>query len=206
MSDGDPAREERDPQGMISGLRRRAWRFLAINPEGRVYASGRWDAAMLVCGILMVVGNAVSAAYGGAGLGPAFRWSLAVVGLAVTLTALSDLLFVRGGLRRASGSVGAPVGGPGELLWRHLVVGVGGGERRRGGPLRAGVRPRGRGALLLVQVGTRGRPARRFQGRGPLILRFGPGRPVPVTLRLDEEPRTRRTFSTPALLIAWARR
>lgn len=121
---------------MISGLRRRAWRFLAINPEGRVYASGRWDAAMLVCGILMVVGNAVSAAYGGAGLGPAFRWSLAVVGLAVTLTALSDLLFVRGGAgsgaRRAALGLRSAVQASysGVILWWVWAAANGGGAAR----------------------------------------------------------------------------
>lgn len=68
-----------------------------MNPEGRVYASRRWDVAMLVCGPAMVLGNAVAAVYGGAGTGSSFRWSLVVVGLGVTLTAPSDLLLGRGG-------------------------------------------------------------------------------------------------------------
>lgn len=79
-----------------SGFRDRAYRFFAMNPEGRVYPSRRWDAAMLVCGPVMVLTNVVLAISGGAG-GGSFRWSLAVIGFAVTLTALSDLLVGCGG-------------------------------------------------------------------------------------------------------------
>ena len=74
---------------------------MMADPGRRVYLSRRWDVAMLVCGPLMMVANAIAAISGGIGAESSLRGPRAAIGRCVTLISTSDLLVDRPGTKRA---------------------------------------------------------------------------------------------------------